>query len=128
MDAVHTINDVFLTHPVAVARNTAAAETAQGVFVDPKTLASFPIATAVVTAISQIIVRTVSGANMAWVALAVSFAIGGLIFAITMTEEKARPHGALAWTIAVGVAIVNSLLLYAAASGVGQIMGLPANG
>lgn len=96
----------------------------QGVFVDAKSLASFPIAAAVVTTISQIAVKVLGG-DLAWVALAVALAVGALIFAITMSDPGARPKSLLNWAIAVAIAIVNSLLLYAAVIGIDQLAGKP---
>jgi len=139
MQLVHAINDVFLSRPVA-ARRPAVSEAArtektqedqsatyQGVFVDPKALASFPIAAGVVATISKIILAARPGANMLWVALAVSIAIGGLMIVITTADKPSRPQGAVRWVITIAVGLINSLLLCAAVIGVSQLTGFPAN-
>jgi hypothetical protein len=136
VNLVHALNDTFLIRPVVIRRSAAAeealaveadteneAQTTQGVFVDPKTLASFPIAASVVTTISQIVVRAMGG-NMVIVALIVSLLIGALIVAITMSEPTARPRKLLEWVITIAIAVINSMLLYAAVVGVGQITGM----
>jgi|ERR1035437_3868412 sensor c-di-GMP phosphodiesterase-like protein len=133
MNLAHTLSDVFVIRPVVIrggmtqTLESVEAEvqpgTAQGVFVDPKSLASFPIAAAVVTTISQIVVRVMK-AEMIWVALIVSLLIGALIVAITMTDPNARPKSKLEWAISLAIAVINCLLLYAAVIGIDQLAGV----
>ena len=137
MNLVHALNDTFLIRPVVSRRSalsgqgdplaadkegTQSAEVgeAQGVFVDPKTLASFPVAAAVVTTVTQVVVKITNGST-AWIALVVALVIGALIVAITMTDVGARPKTKLEWIITLVTAAINSLLLYAAVVGIQQI-------
>ena len=106
----------------AESQNTAPQTNSQGVFVDPKTLVSFPIATAVASTISQVLVG-LSGEKSPLIGLVVALAIGGLIFAITMSDANARPTTRMGWAVASGIALINSLLLYAAMVGIGQLKG-----
>jgi hypothetical protein len=135
MSLIGTLNDVFIRPDVVRSRSEVvdleAADAVvaqpqeiatQGVFVDPKSLASFPIAAAVVTTLAKIAERMLQ-ADPFWVALAVSFAVGALIVAITMTEPTARPKGRLQWTITIAIAVINSGLLFAAVVGIDQIAG-----
>lgn len=96
----------------------------QGVFVDPKSLVSFPIATAVVSTIAQALIRLIHG-HSAIIGLSVAVAVGGLIFAVTMSDSSARPQTKVGWAVAVSIAVINSLLLYAAMVGIGQLNTTP---
>jgi hypothetical protein len=92
----------------------------QGVFVDPKTLLSFPIATAVTSSLSQVLAN-LTGIDLKTIGFIVALLVGGLIFAITMSDRSARPKTGMAWAVAIGIAAINSLLLYAAMVGINKI-------
>ena len=47
-----------------------------------------------------------------------TFIVGALLVGLTMADPRARPRGLRGWTVAVVVAIVNSLVLFAAALGI----------
>jgi len=125
MTLVNSLSDFFIFRFPARTRDLApaatAAEEAQGVFVDPKSLASFPIAAAIATTLSKIAVRWWSGADILWVALPVALLVGALIFAITISDASARPKKLLEWVIAIAIATVNALMLYATVIGIDQL-------
>jgi len=123
MGLSNSLADFFVLRSALVSTPTVSqggAVESQGIFVDPKSLASFPVAAAVVATLSQIAIK-ISGGQLASVALIVALVVGALIFAITMGEPTARPKTPLDWAIAVAIAIINSLLLYASVVGIKQL-------
>jgi hypothetical protein len=92
---------------------------AAGVFTSMQSLVAFPLAVSVVATIaraSHTIGRTPFDAIT--VPLAAALTVGALLTAPTMTDARTRPRGLRAWVVAVAIALVNSLVLFAAALGI----------
>jgi hypothetical protein len=92
---------------------------AAGVFTSTQSIVAFPVSVSVVATIaraSHTIGRTAFDAFA--VPLAAAFIVGALLVGLTMTDSRARPQGLSGWAVAVAIAIVNSLVLFAAALGI----------
>ena len=90
-----------------------------GIFTSTQSIVAFPVSVSIVVTIaraSHTIGRTPFDATGA--PLAAAFVVGALLVGLTMMDPRARPRGAWAWTAAVAIAIVNSLVLFAAALGI----------
>jgi hypothetical protein len=90
-----------------------------GVFTAPQSLVAFPLAISIVATIARAghtIGRT--DFDSVGVPLAAAFAVGAGLAAVTVADPRARPRGTRAWVVAIVSAIVNSLVLFAAALGI----------
>ena len=90
-----------------------------GVFTSTQSIVAFPVSVSVVATIaraSHTIGRTAFDAIA--VPLAAAFIVGALLVGLTMTDPRVRPRSLRGWAVAVVVAIVNSLVLFAAALGI----------
>ena len=127
MSLASTFSEFFVYHapPQHMTAVDEAAGPGRGAFVDPISLASFPVAAAVVSTLTQIAVRAL-GWTVNSVAFIVALLIGALIFLITMTDPQARPKTWKEWLIAASIAFINSMLLYAATVGINQLQSAPA--
>jgi hypothetical protein len=99
--------------PVAAARTNAV-----GVFVTPKSLLAFPIASFAVALIASVLKKifpTFGGS--VWVPVGSAFFIGLVIFLTTISSPAINPKGARQWFIAISVGVVNCLYLVATALG-----------
>ncbi len=105
--------------PVAAA----APEGAVGVFITPKSLMSFPVASLVVTFTWALAKRLSQGqgaegwGDKSWVPVLVSLVVGAVIFVASTADPDAKPKSRREWIIAVAVALFNSLYLAAASLG-----------
>ena len=115
--------DLVILPPDPKDRDTAPAGSppcpAAGVFTSMQSIVAFPVSVSVVATIargSHTIGRTAFDAIA--VPLAAAFIVGALLVSLTMTDSRARPRGLRGWAVAVAIAIVNSLVLFAAALGI----------
>jgi hypothetical protein len=89
------------------------------VFATPKSLAAFPVATSLVATISRA-ARTICHADpdSVIVPLLSALAIGLAILIISVRDERARPRTRSDWLTVSSVAVINALVLFAAALGI----------
>ncbi len=85
-------------------------------FITPQSLVSFPVASLVVSALTGL-GKALSLAEQAS-ALSAAALIGSIVFLIGVSDRQARPDSLAKWTVAGGIAIVNTLMLAASALGV----------
>ncbi len=118
-------SDLFLAKrqpKLAKAETIAASQsppTAVGVFITPQSLVSFPVASALVAIIWALGQKLFgAGAQTPWVPLLIAVLLGAVIFISNVSAEDARPKSLGGWLVAVGIAILNSLLLAASALGI----------
>jgi lipopolysaccharide export LptBFGC system permease protein LptF len=88
------------------------------VFVTLQSLTTFPIASATVTVLWSLLARVTGTPGSMTSLLVISGAVGALIFGGSMTSKSSRPKTVGRWTLAVGIAVINSLFLAAAALGI----------
>ena|SRR5882672_2116904 len=90
-----------------------------GVFITPQSLSSFAVASAVVSMLWLLCQRLFPtfGQNP-WVAVALAFLVGFVIFMINVSNPDSRPRDRWGWGIAIGVGTINSLLLACSALGI----------
>jgi len=88
------------------------------VFITPQSLASFPVASAVVTTLWALAAKMFPWGASTSVLLVLSLVVGGIIFAISVSSPSSQPKDFKAWLVAGAIAVINSLLLAAAALGV----------
>jgi len=101
---------------VAVEPAPAATPPATGAFITPQSLVTFPIATALVTGLWKGAQALNPAFASPWVALLLAFAIGGVIAAISFSDDRLYLSRREMF-IAIGVAIINSGYLFAIAVG-----------
>lgn len=90
-----------------------------GVFITPQSLVSFPVASTLVMIIWGLIQKLVGApAHAPWVPVVIALVLGGIIFITSVNAPDVRPKSTGAWAVAVGIGILNSLLLAASALGV----------
>jgi hypothetical protein len=89
------------------------------VFITPQSLASFPVASALVTTLWALSTKMFPtwGASTA-VLLVLSLVVGGIIFSISVSAPTSQPKDFKGWLVGGAIAVINSLLLAAAALGV----------
>ena len=89
------------------------------VFTMPQSLATHAVAICVVATLTRAF-RTIlrPDADSLLVPLAAAIAVGGLIALSVVSDARTRPRGALEWTTAMMVAVVNSLVLFVATIGI----------
>ena len=107
------------THLKGEALAAAAPDGAVGVFITPKSLATFPGASAGVVVIWALAKRLAPtwGASQ-WVPFIAAIAVGGVIFLSSVSDPDAAPKSTAQWIVAVAIGFLNSLLLAAAALGI----------
>jgi hypothetical protein len=88
------------------------------VFVTPESLASFPVASLVVTGLWAFAKRMFSWGGSTTTVVVISLAVGLFIFMASIATPSMRPKTFPGWSVTVFIAFVNSLLLAAAALGV----------
>lgn len=90
-----------------------------GVFVTAQSLATFPVASMVVTLIWKFTAALwPAAATYKWIPLLAALLIGAVIFLGSISEPTARPQSGIQWFVTIAVAIINSLFLAAAALGI----------
>lgn len=89
-----------------------------GVFITPKSITTFPVASFVVTLI-WVLARKLfpAGGSSIWIPVVSSLFVGLVIFLATTSDEEARPKGPQSWFVSGVVALFNSLYLAASALG-----------
>lgn len=98
----------------------AADETAKGVFVTPQTLATFPVATAVIGIMWKVIEGLMPAwKGSLWVPASLSLLLGGFLFFIAISDPQAS-RTKRDVVIAIGVAIVNTFYLFASSTGIAK--------
>jgi len=95
------------------------------VFITPQSLASFPVASAVVTTLWALATKMFPWGASTTVLLVLSLVVGGIIFAISVSSPASQPKEVKGWLVAGAIAVINSLLLAAAALGVLGKAGAP---
>ena len=99
-------------------RPAGADETATGAFVTPQTLATFPVATAVIGIMWKVIETLVpSSKGSLWIPAIISLLLGGFLFYVAISDPQAS-RTKRDTLIALGVAIVNTFYLFAASTGI----------
>lgn len=88
-----------------------------GVFVAPQTLVTFPVASAAVTTVWQVLGRLTSWGKPEYVLLIIALVVGLLIYLATVSKGTDLKQK----IIEIGVAIINSFTIAAAALGIGEI-------
>jgi hypothetical protein len=90
-----------------------------GIFTAPQSLVAFALGTSIVTTMSRA-ARTLGrvDAESTLVAFVTACALGAAIVAATVSDTEARPKSAAAWALSLLIAILNTLILYAAAIGI----------
>jgi hypothetical protein len=101
---------------------TAAAAPVEGavaVFLTPKSLTSFPVASSLVCMMWALAKQFFPGwGTSVGVALAASLVVGLVIFVASTTDPDSRPKSPGQWFVSSAVAFFNSLFLAAAAIGI----------
>jgi|ERR1700677_1165135 hypothetical protein len=95
--------------------SAAAPGASEGAFLSPKSLASFPIASGVVTMIWKLMQHFWNIGDVA--VLYISLLVGGFIFLIVVSGDSGRPQRMIDWIVSIVIALLNSLLLAASALG-----------
>ena len=114
--------DLVVVTPDCGDRDTAPARSdvmSTGIFTATQSVVAFPVSVSIVATIaraSHTIGRTAFDSIA--VPLVASLVVGALLVGVTMSDPRARPRDARGWGITVVVAIVNSLVLFAAALGI----------
>src|SRR5262249_8453429 len=94
-----------------------------GVFVTAQSLATFPVASMVVTLIWKFAAAIwPAAATYKWIPLLAALLIGAVIFVGSTNEPSTRPQSGGQWFVAIAVAIINCMFLAAAALGLLEIM------
>jgi len=90
-----------------------------GVFTAPQSIVVFPVATSIVVTSSRA-ARTIAGleSSPVMVSLVSAGIVGAILFTLTVMDSRARPRDAVGWGIAIVVALLNALLIFAAAVGI----------
>jgi len=106
----------------AVAAETPPAQSTSP-FLTPQSVASFPVASGIVYAISQGIAKLPVPAHVSpFIPLVVALLVGAIIYAITFDDKRVpRPSSPREWAISVGIALLNSLLLWTSAIGISTV-------
>lgn len=86
-------------------------------FITPQSLVSFPVATGVVVIVWQLAKLLLPFGSSSWVPVITSLAIGVLIFGASVSDERAK-ISTRDVVIGVPIAVLNSLMLAAAALGI----------
>ncbi len=105
--------------PGDVAAAAAADESQVGVFISAQSLVTFPVASTVVTVVSQVlqaVFPALKGLNL--VPLILAFVIGLLVYAISMTGQMTTKEK----LIGLVIAVINSFFLAASALGISTVM------
>ena len=103
------------THP----ERSVSVRSAAGVFTAPQSLVAFPLAVSIVATIARAghtIGRTEF--DSIGVPLTAALTVGAGLAVVSMADPRTRPRGARAWFVAIAAALVNSLVLFAAALGI----------
>jgi hypothetical protein len=86
-----------------------------GVFITPKSLTSFPIASLAVKIICTLggqLVQNPSPVLLTkWIPLIASLFIGSIIFFVTINDADAKPKNQSGWFVAIAVGVLNALYL-----------------
>jgi len=100
-----------------------AAAAAQGeptaVFITPKSLVTFPVASSAVTVVWLLIQQLFGNwGKSPWVPVGVALVLGFVIFAASVSDANVRPKSGAAWFVSIFVGGLNSLYLAASAIGI----------
>lgn len=120
--------NLFVVRPPRSAQGGAivAAGAVQGeptaVFITPKSLGTFPVASSVVTFV-WLLVRRLSEnwGKSPWVPLAIALVLGAVILMGSTRDPDVRPRSPRDWVVAIVVGLLNAL--YLAASAMGLVRG-----
>ncbi len=92
---------------------------AVGVFTSAQSLVAFPLSTSIVATVTRA-GRTIARAEFDSVAipLVAALIVGGALFALTVSDPRARPRTSAGWLAMSATAFINGLLLFVAALGI----------
>ncbi len=103
----------------ATVATAAPVEGAVGVFITPKSLMSFPVASVVVTILWGLCKRLFpTWGSSDVLVLGLSLLVGAVIFLISTADPDAKPKAPREWFIAALIAAFNSLFLAASVLGI----------
>lgn len=92
-------------------------------FITPQTLVSFPVASLVVRLLWAVADKLVAGAGQNnWVGLGIALIVGLLVYTLSVSDNKLAMTGTQK-RLGVVVAILNAFVLFAAAAGIGEVVG-----
>ena len=119
-----TFADLFVVRPRRMAERGpiqaagAPSDQATAVFITPKSLMTFPVASSAVTFLWLLAQRLFQDwGKSPWVAVVIALVLGVVILIASTGDSEVRPKSRRDWTIAILVGLLNALYLAASAMG-----------